>query len=84
MTEWITSPANTAIACLLVIVLAVFAVRGVCRREEDNAPKQIQPEDIRRRIKKKSAACAGTQTTQSKKKHSTYNIPGGRENVKTL
>lgn len=33
---------------------------------------------------KKSADCAGTQTTQSKKKHSTYNIPGGRENVKTL
>lgn len=46
MTEWFTSPANTAIACLLVIVLAVFAIRGVCRREAK--PKQLQPEDIRK------------------------------------
>ena len=40
--------------------------------------------DAIRREKKKSAACAGTQTTQSKKKHSTHNIQGGGENVKTL
>lgn len=46
MTEWFTSPANTAIACLLVIVLAVFAIRGACRREAK--PKQLQPEDIRK------------------------------------
>ena len=84
MTEWFTSPANTAIACLLVIVLAVFAIRGIGRREEDNTPKRLQPEDIRCRLKKKSAACAATQTTQSKKKHSTHNIQGGGENVKPL
>lgn len=40
--------------------------------------------DAIRRDKKKSADCAGTQTTQSKKKHSTHNIQGGGENVKTL
>lgn len=83
MTEWFTSPANTAIACLLVIVLAVFAIRGVCRREEGKRVSRINPEDIRQ-LKKKSADCAGTQTTQSKKKHSTHNIQGGVENVNTL
>lgn len=40
--------------------------------------------DAIRRDKKKSAACAGTQTTQSLEKHSTHNIQGGVENVKTL
>lgn len=51
MTEWFTSPANTAIACLLMIVLAVFAIRGVCRREAK--PKQLQPEDIRKLKKRR-------------------------------
>ena len=51
MTEWFTSPANTAIACLLMIVLAVFSIRGVCRREAK--PKQLQPEDIRKLKKRR-------------------------------
>ena len=81
MTEWFTSPANTAIACLLVIVLAVFAIRGVCRREEGKRVSRINPEDIRQ-LKKKSADCAGTQTTQDREKHSTHIIRGETENVK--
>lgn len=40
--------------------------------------------DAIRREQKKSAACAGTQTTQDREKHSTYIIQGGGENVKTL
>ena len=80
MTEWFTSPANTAIVCLMVIVLAVFAIRGACRREAK--PKQLQPEDIRERLKKKSADCAATQTTQDREKHSTHIIRGETENVK--
>lgn len=82
MTEWFTSPANTAIACLMVIVLAAFTIREIGRREKDNTPKQLQPEDIRRRLKKKSADCAGTQTTQDREKHTTHIIRGETENVK--
>lgn len=33
---------------------------------------------------KKSADCAAIQTTQGREKHSTHNIQGGGENVKTL
>lgn len=84
MTEWFTSPANTAIACLMVIVLAAFTIREIGRREKDNTPKQLRPEDIRQRLKKKSADCAATQTTQNREKHSTYNIAGGGENVNLL
>lgn len=40
--------------------------------------------DAIRREQKKSADCAATQTTQDREKHSTYNIAGGGENVKTL
>ena len=40
--------------------------------------------DAIRRDKKKSAACVAAQTTQSLEKHSTHNIQGGGENVKTL
>lgn len=84
MTEWFTSPANTAIACLMVIVLAAFTIREIGRRDKDNTPKRLRPEDIRQRIKKKSAACAGIQTTQSMEKHAVYTITGGGGNVKPL
>ena len=40
--------------------------------------------DAIRREQKKSAACAATQTTQDREKHSTPIIQGGGENVKTL
>ena len=44
--------------------------------------EQLQPEDIRERLKKKSADCAATQTTQDREKHSTHIIRGETENVK--
>ena len=84
MTDWFTSPANTAIACLMVIVLAAFTIREIGRREKDNTPKRLRPEDIRQRLKKKSADCVAAQTTQDREKHTNHIIQGGGENVKTL
>ncbi|MFR1434192.1 MAG: hypothetical protein ACLSS9_02945 [Acutalibacteraceae bacterium] len=85
MTEWFTSPANTAIACLMVIVLAAFTIREIGRRDKDNTPKRLRPEDIRQRLKKKAAASGNdTDSGKCREKHSTYNIAGGGENVNLL
>ena len=47
--------------------------------------EELQPEDIRQRLKKKAAASGNdTDSGKCREKHSTYNIAGGGENVNLL
>lgn len=82
--DWIASWPSVIFGSVGLLACAVGLLIKQLRPEPKPRAKRLQPEDIRQRLKKKSADCAATQTTQSKKKHSTYNIPGGGENVKTL
>ena len=80
--EWITSWPSVIFGSVGLLACVTGLLIEQLRPEPKPRPKRLRPEDIRQRFKKKSAACAGTQTTQSKKKHSTPIIRGETENVK--
>ena len=82
--EWITSWPSVIFGSVGLLACVIGLLVEQLRPEPKPRPKRLRPEDIRYRLKTKSAACAGTQTTQSLEKHSTYIIQGGVENVKTL
>ena len=82
--EWITSCPSVIFGSVGLLACVTGLLIEQLRPESKPRPKRLRSEDIRQRLKKKSADCAATQTTQSKKKHSTHNIQGGGENVKTL
>mgnify|MGYP001625587274 CR=1 FL=1 len=82
--EWITSWPSVILGCVGLLACVVGLLIEQFSPEPKQQAKRLRPEDIRRRVKKKSAACAATQTTQDREKHSTPIIQGGGENVKTL
>lgn len=82
--DWITSWPSVIFGSVGLLACVIGLLIEQLRPEPKPRAKQLRPEDIRQRIKKKSAACAGTQTTQNREKHSTYNIAGGGENVNLL
>ena len=82
--DWITSWPSVIFGSVGLLACVIGLLIEELQPEPKPRPKQLRPEDIRQRLKKKSADCAATQTTQSKKKHSTYNIAGGGENVNLL
>ena len=82
--DWITSWPSVVFGSVGLLACVIGLLTEQFRPEPKPRPKRLRPEDIRQRLKKKSAACVAAQTTQSKKKHSTYNIAGGGENVNLL
>lgn len=80
--DWITSWPSVIFGSVGLLACVTGLLIEQLRPEPKPRPKRLRPEDIRQRFKKKSAACAGTQTTRSKKKHSTPIIRGETENVK--
>ena len=82
--DWITSWPSVVFGSVGLLACVIGLLIEQLQPEPKPRPKQLQPEDIRERLKKKSADCAATQTTQDREKHSTYIIQGGGENVKTL
>ena len=82
--DWITSWPSVIFGSVGLLACVIGLLTEQFRPEPKPRPKRLRPEDIRQRLKKKSTACAGTQTTQSMEKHAVYTITGGRGNVKPL
>ena len=80
--EWITSWPSVIFGSVGLLACVAGLFLEELMPEPKAKPKQLQPEDIRERLKKKSADCAATQTTQDREKHSTHIIRGETENVK--
>lgn len=80
--DWITSWPSVVFGSVGLLACVIGLLIEQLQPEPKPRPKQLQPEDIRERLKKKSADCAATQTTQSLEKHSTHIIRGETENVK--
>lgn len=83
-TEEVSTPYKLTLRIPRDVATAFLAI--VRRRGKRNMQEWLNGyiADAIRRDKKKSAACAATQTTQDREKHSTPIIQGGGENVKTL
>lgn len=82
--DWITSWPSVIFGSVGLLACVIGLLTEQFRPEPKPRPKRLQPEDIRQRLKKKSADCAATQTTQSMEKHAVYTIAGGGENVNLL
>ena len=80
--DWITSWPSVVFGSVGLLACVIGLLIEQLQPEPKPRPKQLQPEDIRERLKKKSADCAATQTTQDREKHSTPIIRGETENVK--
>ena len=82
--DWITSWPSVIFGSVGLLACVIGLLIEELQPEPKPRAKRLRPEDIRQRLKKKSADCAATQTTQDREKHSTYNIAGGGENVNLL
>ena len=82
--DWITSWPSVIFGSVGLLACVIGLLIEELQPEPKPRPKQLRPEDIRQRLKKKSADCAATQTTQDREKHTNHIIQGGEENVKTL
>ena len=82
--DWITSWPSVVFGGVGLLACVIGLLIEQLRPEPKPRAKRLRPEDIRQRLKKKSADCVAAQTTQNREKHSTYNIAGGGENVNLL
>lgn len=82
--DWNTSWPSVIFGSVGLLACVTGLLIEQLRPEPKPRPKRLRPEDIRQRLKKKSADCVAAQTTQDREKHTNHIIQGGGENVKTL
>lgn len=80
--DWITTWPSVVFGSVGLLACVIGLLIEQLQPEPKQQAKRLRPEDIRRRVKKKSAACVAAQTTQDREKHSTHIIRGETENVK--